>query len=224
MDAYTFVCLVARQLDNLVDNSSFPSLVPTRRRLRSKSIRAVDIHVALIRVLYETLAVECAYALIPTELIEDPHALAAQLYVAVSSQKIGSRAEREAWQRSRAFHEALSRALRQFLAGMLNGFDRTQRDLEARLTRHAAELERVKRDLARVRAEVSPTNRTDRWGKLMSDPERAIRVLRGLLCVPEEDRAEALRRIIDEATQGLLPLSIELGWIVDKHTGRYAIN
>lgn len=224
MDAYQFVCAVATHLDTLVANSKFPSLVPKRRRRRPKQIRAVDIHVALVRVLYETLSVELAYAFVPTELIEDPNALAAQLYVAVSRQKIGSSADIANWQRSRAFHMALARALWQFMAGLLNGFDRTQRDLEARLVRHAAHLERLQRDLERVRADTVSTDRTDRWGKIMSDPARAICVLRGMLNVPEEDRAERLHAIIDEATRGIIPLPIELTWIVDRHTGRHLVN
>ena len=201
MNTHSFVCEVAEHLDVHIGGTCVVSLVSHSLKDWPKRIKPVDAHIALVRVLYEILSPECAHDLVPREIIHDPSALAAQIYVAVSRRKIGSPRQIAAWQSSPAFRDALCAAFQKFVDMLLNGVD------SARLAHHECKLKTLRTDLQRVRDEVTRQAKDDAgspmvtWGMLMSNVSRVLCLAQGLLRVPADVRLVRLQEIIRDATR-----------------------
>ncbi len=224
MKAYDLASEVAEFIDWYVEKSQVSGLIHARRRSLQRCVTFVDAHVALIRMLYEILPSERAFRYVSSEPISDARAIAAQIVAAVSQRPGMMEEDVEHWKKTRGFRDLLRGAFRLFADGLRQGFDVQRRELarthlsdQIRIEFLTIENDRLKRLIDNGPANV-------KWATVMSTVQRVLCVADGLHRVPESQRCARLRVIMEEATNGSLPLCDELETIVMRHTIEYVLN
>ena len=172
MYAFDFLRAVAAHIDAEVDGVRAGRMLRGRCRSYKKIVSAGDVHVALVRTLYEQLPTDRAYALIPREPIVSTAALAAHLIVATIRCEDRDDAELARWRAGEMFPRRVADVFRTFLDSIRGGFEGQRRALENKVREGEGVAEELTRQL------VKSTNEARRFQSELMRAREEVRRLK----------------------------------------------